>query len=37
MLGWLGHVLWKDDDDWEKINMLYDVDGVKCRGRPRIR
>jgi len=32
---WLRHVLWKDDGDWVKESMLYEVDHVKSK-RPRI-
>ena len=34
-LRWLGHVLRKDDGDWVKKNMSYEVEGVRGRGRPR--
>jgi len=34
MLGY-GHVLRKDDDDWVKKCMEYDVEGSRPRGRPR--
>jgi len=30
----LGHELWKDDGDWMKRSMLYEVDGCRGRGRP---
>ena len=30
-----GHVLRKDDDDWEKKCMEYEVEGPRPRGRPR--
>ena len=33
-LRWLGHVLRKEDDDWVKKCMLYEVDGRRERGRP---
>jgi len=28
-LRWLGRVLWKDDGDWAKSSMLYEVDDVR--------
>ena len=34
-LRWYGHVLRKDDDDWVKKVMTYEVNGVKGRGRPK--
>ena len=34
-LRWYGHVLWKDDDDWVKKCMEYEVDGPRSRGRPK--
>jgi len=34
---WLRHVLRKDDGDWVKKIMLYEVDGVRGRGRLRMR
>ena len=33
-LRWLGHVLWKDDDDWVKKIMSFEVEGKRGRGRP---
>jgi len=27
-----GHVLWKDDDEWVKRNIWYEVDGERGRG-----
>jgi len=33
---WLGHAVEKDDDDWVKRSILYEVDGVRGRGRPRM-
>ena len=33
LLRWLGHVLRKDDDDWVKKSMSYEVEGVRGRGR----
>jgi len=33
-LRWLEHVLWKDDGDWVKKNVLYEVDVVRGRGTP---
>ena len=35
-LTWLGHVLQKDDDDWVKKIVLFEVEGERGRGRPRI-
>ena len=32
---WLGHVLRKDDGDWVKKSMSYEVEGVRGKGRPR--
>jgi len=34
-LCWYGHVLRKDDDDWVKKCMEYEVDGSRPRGRPK--
>ena len=34
-LRWYGHVLRKDDDDWVKKCMEYEVGGPKPRGRPK--
>ena len=34
-LRWYGHVLRKDDDDWVKKCMEYEVEGSRPRGRPR--
>ena len=34
-LKWLRHVLRKDDGDWVKKVMAYEVDGVRERGRPK--
>jgi len=31
---WYGHVLRKDDDDWVKKCMEYEVEGSRPRGRP---
>ena len=28
-LRWIGHVLWKDDEDWVKNSMLMEVEGVR--------
>ena len=36
LLSCLGHVLRKDDDDWVKESVLYEMDGVIGRGRPRM-
>jgi len=35
MLRWYGHVLQKEDDDWVKKYMEYEVDGPRSRGRPK--
>ena len=35
-LRWLGHVLRKDDDDWVKKIMSFEVEGKRRRGRPRM-
>ena len=35
-LRWLGHVLRRDDDDWVKKIMSFEVEGKRGRGRPRI-
>ena len=34
-LRWYGHVLQKDDDDWVKKCMEYEVEGLRPRGRPK--
>ena len=34
-LRWYGHVLRKDDDDWVKKCMEYEVEGSRPRGRPK--
>jgi len=34
-LRWYGHVLRKDDDDWVKKCMEYEVQGPRPRGRPK--
>ena len=34
-LRWYGHVLRKDDDDWMKKCMEYEVEGSRPRGRPK--
>ena len=34
-LRWCGHVLRKDDDDWVKKCMEYEVEGSRPRGRPK--
>ena len=34
-LRWYGHVLRKDDDDWVKKCMEYEVKGSRPRGRPK--
>ena len=34
-LCWYGHVLRKDDDDWVKKCMEYEVEGSRPRGRPK--
>jgi len=33
-LRWYGHVLQKEDTDWVKKCMEYEVEGSKARGRP---
>jgi len=35
LLHWCGHVLRKDDDDWVKKCMVYEVEGSRPRGRPK--
>jgi len=34
-LRWYGHVLRKDDDNWVKKCMEYEVEGLRPRGRPK--
>ena len=34
-LRWYGHVLWKNDDDWVKKCMEYEVEGPRPRGGPK--
>jgi len=34
-LHWYGHVLRKEDDDWVKKSMEYEVEGPRPRGRPK--
>jgi len=34
-LRWYGHVLRKEDDDWVKKYMEYEVEGPRPRGRPK--
>jgi len=34
-LQWYGHVLRKEDDDWVKKCMEYEVEGPRPRGRPK--
>ena len=34
-LRWLGHVVWKDDGDWVKKSMSYEVEVVRGRGKSR--
>ena len=34
-LRWYGHVLRKEDNDWVKICMEYEVEGSRPRGRPK--
>jgi len=34
-LQWYGHVLRKEDNDWMKKCMEYEVDGSRPRGRPK--
>ena len=35
-LRWLGHVLRKSDEDWVKRCMQFEVEGTRCRGRPKL-
>ena len=35
-LRWLGHVLQKNDDDWVKKSMSYEVEGSRGRARPKM-
>jgi len=32
-LGWYGHVVQKEDDDWVKKNVDYEVEGARPRGK----
>jgi len=34
-LQWYGHVLQKEDNDWVKKCMEYEMEGARPRGRPR--
>jgi len=34
-LRWYGHVLRKEDNDWVKKCMEYEVEGTRPRGRPK--
>jgi len=34
-LQWYGHVLQKEDNDWVKKCMEYEVEGARPRGRPK--
>ena len=34
-LRWYGHVLRKEDNDWVKKCMEYEVEGIRPRGRPK--
>jgi len=34
-LRWYRHVLRKEDDDWVKKNLVYEVEGPRPRGRPK--
>ena len=34
-LRWYGHVLRKEDNDWVKKCMEYEVEGARPRGRPK--
>jgi len=36
-LRWYGHVLRKEDNNWVKKCMEYEVEGAKPRGRPKTR
>jgi len=35
LLRWHGHVLQKEDNDWAKKYMEYEVEGARPRGRPK--
>jgi len=35
MLRWYGHVLPKEDNDWVKKCMEYEMEGARSRGRPK--
>ena len=35
-LRWLGHVLQRNDDDWVKKIMSFEVEGKRGQGRPRM-
>jgi len=34
-LQWYGHVLWKEDNDWVKKCMEYEMEGARPRARPK--
>ena len=34
-LRWFGHVEWKDDNDWVKRCVTWEVEGIRQRGRPK--
>jgi len=34
-LRWFGHVEWKDDNDWVKRCITWQVEGIRQRGRPK--
>jgi len=34
-LRWYGHVMWKEDTDWVKKCMEYEIEGSRPRGRPK--
>jgi len=34
-ISWYGHVLQKEDNDWVKKCMEYEVEGARPRGRPK--
>ena len=34
-LRWFGHVEWKDDNDWVKCCITWEVEGIRPRGRPK--
>ena len=34
-LRWFGHVEWKDDNDWVQRCIMWEVEGIRQRGRPK--